>query len=254
MTRVMVSGQAEAHQPLVDAVTTCATAPGICMHAVVWASATTADASWYTSQDHGTVSDPKASILAASHAVAGYVPYPDRDTLVASLDPTDPDAVARRAAQLIPMQSALPSTHAIQTARAALDDAQRGELPTTDSEFIDLAYALDHPCGRDAAIVITAERPERASELWLVLTRALPAPLRANLAALLGAAAYLAGNGALASIALDTALQADPVHILAGLLRQALRVGISPDQLRDVIRAFAAEVPTDHAGGDPRPV
>jgi Domain of unknown function (DUF4192) len=145
-------------------------------------------------------------------------------------------------------------THAIQTARAALDGAQRGELPTTDSEFIDLAYALDHPCGRDATIVITAKRPERASELWLALTRALPTPLRANPAALLGAAAYLAGNGALASIALDTALQADPVHILIGLLRQALRVGISPDQLRDVIRAFAAEVPTDHAGGDPRPV
>ena len=124
------------------------------------------------------------------------------------------------------------SDRAIRIADAALDGLERGELSATDGEIIDLGCALAHSCGRDAALVLTAEHPDRAGQLWLALTRALPAPVRANPAALLGAAAYFAGDGALAGIALDTALLADPVHTLAGLLRQALHAGTPPTPRR----------------------
>lgn len=172
--------------------------------------------------------DPKASTLAASLAVAGHITYLDRAALVAVVEPADPDAVARRAARLRPTPPPLPPDRAIRIAQAPLDRAERTEVAASDGEIIDLAYALAHPCGRDAALVLTAEHPNRASELWLALTRALPAPLRANPAALLGVAAHLTGNGAMAGIALDAALLADPAYTLAELLRQALHTGLTP--------------------------
>lgn len=225
--QIMVPGQAEFHQPLVDAVTLRA------------GGSRDQRARGGMGQRHHRRrllvhprgprpgARPKGQHPRDQSRRRSHITYPDRAALIALLEPTDPDAVARRAARLRPTPP-LPPARAIRIAQAALDRVERTELPTSDGEIIDLAYALAHPCGRDAALVLTAEHPNRASELWLALTRALPAPLRANPAALLGAAAHLTGNGALAGIALDAALLADPAHTLAGLLRQALHAGLTP--------------------------
>ena len=79
-----------------------------------------------------------------------------------------------------------------------------------------------------------------AERLWLALVRATPAPERAEPAALLALTAYLRGDGALAGVALDAALNACPHHSLSGLLRAALDGGLPPELLRGVAEDAAA--------------
>jgi hypothetical protein len=62
---------------------------------------------------------------------------------------------------------------------------------------------------------------------------ALP-PFDAQLLTTLGWAAYSNGNGTLAAMALDRALDADPEHALAQLLWTALNAGIEPPILREL--------------------
>ncbi|MEU7524675.1 DUF4192 family protein [Saccharothrix sp. NPDC042600] len=49
--------------------------------------------------------------------------------------------------------------------------------------------------------------------------------------------AYIRGDGALAMIALDRALDARPDHTLAGLLLRAVNRGIPPTELADIVDA-----------------
>jgi hypothetical protein len=58
--------------------------------------------------------------------------------------------------------------------------------------------------------------------------------------ALLALTAYLRGDGALAGVALDAALNACPHHSLSGLLRAALDGGLPPELLRGVAEDAAA--------------
>ena len=53
-------------------------------------------------------------------------------------------------------------------------------------------------------------------------------------------AAYCAGEGALAGVALEQALETDPQHSLARLLLTGLYGGIRPEQMRQVSSAAAA--------------
>ena len=57
-------------------------------------------------------------------------------------------------------------------------------------------------------------------DLWRDVVRRAPADLRAAPAALLGFAAWLSGDGALAWCAVECALEAEPDYSLAGLLTQ----------------------------------
>jgi alkylhydroperoxidase/carboxymuconolactone decarboxylase family protein YurZ len=78
-----------------------------------------------------------------------------------------------------------------------------------------------------------------------VLTRATPRPEATHPAALLAISAALRGAGALANIAVDTALTADPTNGTARQLRAALTYGLSPDQLRQVLAETVTEAITD---------
>ncbi|MGH3433043.1 MAG: DUF4192 family protein, partial [Thermocrispum sp.] len=89
---------------------------------------------------------------------------------------------------------------------------------------------------RDSCLA-TAATPDSplskaASRLWQALARALPVPERAEAACLAGFAAYQGGDGAMARIALDVALDANPSHVLSGLLDRALSHGFHPRELR----------------------
>ena len=72
------------------------------------------------------------------------------------------------------------------------------------------------------------ENAEAHVDLWRDVVRRSPEDLLAPPAALLGFAAWLAGNGALAWCAVDRAHRAEPGYGLAGLLSQALAGGVPP--------------------------
>jgi hypothetical protein len=80
--------------------------------------------------------------------------------------------------------------------------------------------------GRDAAA---------AEALWTECTRRAPSPLDAFPAALVAVCAWLRGDGAMANIALDRALDSEPGNPLGGLLRDALAACLAPRQLRALL-------------------
>src|SRR5699024_11047389 len=121
------------------------------------------------------------------------------------------------------------------TVGRALVRLRAGSLQLSDPEIVRIAVALSDVRVRDACLALASPPGSSAAltaeNLWIALTRATPCPERAEPAALLGYSAYLRGDGALADIALRTALRASPEHVLAGLLERALRKGVTPDRL-----------------------
>ena len=69
-------------------------------------------------------------------------------------------------------------------------------------------------------------------QLWSDLTRRADPALAAAPATLLAFNAYLAGDGALADVALQRALHTEPDYRMAQLLGRARRGGIHPNKLR----------------------
>lgn len=99
-------------------------------------------------------------------------------------------------------------------------------------ELAELGIALQDTRIRDTMLALAVgEVADAAERMWLLLTRALPAPERADAAVLLGFHAYLRGEGALARVALDVALDADPEHRLAALISASVDRGLHPGEL-----------------------
>lgn len=68
--------------------------------------------------------------------------------------------------------------------------------------------------------------------LWTDMARNLPSELVAAPAALLAFTAWQAGDGALASVAIERALKADPEYSMALLIADALHAGLPPSAAR----------------------
>ncbi|RSM40029.1 DUF4192 domain-containing protein [Amycolatopsis balhimycina DSM 5908] len=218
------------------------------LHAI-WAADIAAGAPWacYADADcGGELPDPRATVAAAVATEGGAVYFASRDELAALLAPRSPEALARRADLLVrqpdlPWPEATCFAEAASEIRAAFDRQRRDEGPPTDEEAVLLANALTLPEIRDECLgmaVPPCTPVARAAErLWLTLVRELPAPERAEAAALLGYTAYLRGDGTFAGMALENALDANPDDVLAGLLRTVLRLGFPPERLRGLATA-----------------
>lgn len=209
----------------------------------------------------GELPDPELSELAAATTVEGLVTFASREELVALLSPDDAATMTRREERLGAAQDAADLDRAMAGDEAvrrdlrlvldAIGRAHRGRLQLTDDDVVRLAIALSDHRVRDACLS-TALGPQAAAaeQLWLALTRAMPEPERAEAAALLAYAAYVRGDGTLAGIAVDRAMEAYPPHTLGSLLRQALDSGMEPDVLRRIGRDAAIDAGLDPGAAD----
>jgi len=216
-----------------------------------WTAETTHGARWRCYDDPlcaGTVADPAASPLAAATVAAGAVTFGSREELAGLLAADDPATLRLRAALLDAADAEHPmSAQVVNQRRATLRALHRaaaaGDPELSDSLIAEVASALCDHRVRDACLPwCTGSGAAAAERLWLALVRATPAPERAEPAALLALTAYLRGDGALASVALEAALEACPHHSLSGLLRAALDGGLPPELLREVARDAAASL------------
>ncbi|MEV4845805.1 DUF4192 domain-containing protein [Micromonospora matsumotoense] len=194
----------------------------------------------------GTPYDPDVSQVAAAAVYAGQVALPDRAALTAQVAPAEGiDRVALRRAgdraerRLLQQLEAAPATDEFgeRTIRksgvAAVRQAQRrhrrGER-LTDDEVAWLTLLLTHLPVRDHAWERTDGREEDITFWSEVLRRTeeelVPAP-----SCLLAFAAWRAGQGALAAVALERALTTRPDYTLALLLDDLLRRGVPPSDL-----------------------
>lgn len=109
-------------------------------------------------------------------------------------------------------------------------DHHRGRLVLTDEQAATLLILLRNPDVRDHALLHTNPGD---LDLWADLTRRAPHTLTAPVATVLAYTAWLAGNGALANIALDRATHANPSYPMADLLRRAIQAGAPPALVAD---------------------
>ncbi|MFF5177131.1 DUF4192 domain-containing protein [Micromonospora sp. NPDC000316] len=190
--------------------------------------------------------DPAANQVTASAVFAGQVALPDRAALVAQVSPVDgPARDALRAAtvraeqRLVDLIEHAPASdllggRAVRSAGvAAVREAQRrqrrGER-LDDDEVAWLCLLLTHLPVRDHAWERTDGR-DRDIALWTDVLRRAEPELTAAPGALLAFAAWRAGQGALAAVALERTLGLNPDYSLALLLDDLLRRGVPPSEL-----------------------
>ncbi|OLL71295.1 hypothetical protein Ae168Ps1_5798c [Pseudonocardia sp. Ae168_Ps1] len=210
---------------------------GIGPTAVLWASGTRAEDRWscyplpgQACGCSGTVPDPTATPVAVAAAVqGGRAVLPDRAAVRAQLDGDATDSARRARLGSAPVLVGRPGRPDPWLLDGCLDDAAEGRLVVDDRLALGVAAALADPDFRDEALrrCLGAQAPH-AEQLWAALTRALPAPERADAAALLATCALLRGDGALATLAVERALEDRPAHILATVVDTSLRGAVTP--------------------------
>lgn len=190
----------------------------------------------------GTPFDPVSSPVAAQFAYCGQEALPSRAALVARLAPVEGparvsmrQATARAQARLDQLATAEPERAAVDRLQCAAGaEAVTGALARhsagdrlTDDEVAWLAVLLGCVAVRDLAWQRIDESRLHIGVWTDVVQRAEP-HLAAPPASLLAFAAWRLGEGALAVVALERALRADPGYPLALLLDKVLRQGIAP--------------------------
>lgn len=202
---------------------------------------------WQAGSPDGSrgVHDPASNRVAAEATVRGMVARRSRKELAALLDgppPSDTEAlveVARRVGSELAQEPV--SQWPMLMGGALRRLAATAEL--TDDDAARLATLAADPNARDVALLTMSRRHgERSVELWRrVVNRTLPVH-QGHPLALLGMAAWLAGEGALVSICLERAYELAPPTGLLGILDQMLNGVIPPthwDQLRPELIAAA---------------
>jgi hypothetical protein len=195
----------------------------------------------------GVAYDLSSHPITAQSVLEGKVTFASREQLADSLVGTDLDAIEAvedsadeamrrfRGAARHPLGMARPEaarTHLViegswvrERVRSYLQTAE----PLDDEDVGRLVVAMVVIDVRDVAWAeITRANARSHVELWRDVVRRTPLDLLAAPAALLGFAAWLAGDGALAWCAIERCQEAEPDYSMAALVAQALAAAIHP--------------------------
>jgi Domain of unknown function (DUF4192) len=189
---------------------------------------------------------PADSVIAAEATYQGAVALPDRAALVAQVAPvagTERDAMAaattaarQRLAGLVDGERQDAARRLVcRAGRTAVREAERryrSGRRLRDDELAWLGVLLMHVAVRDYAWERTGEEAWRVTFWTDVVRRVDPAYMPAP-ACLLSFAAWGIGHGALARVAVDRALEQDPLYPMATLLAELLTLGVHPRTVLD---------------------
>ena len=207
---------------------------------------TVAGVAWssYGSTRTGWLPDPRSSPVATEHVLRGRVIRGSRSEVDAILVPDGPertgqvglalDAELVRVGQRRAAGAASCSRELLERVLAAVARAADGPGELLEvAEVAALGAALTDLQVRDACFALAGgDHADAAERLWTVLVRALPVPELAEPAVLLAHSAYAWGEGPVAGVALQVALDADPAHRMAGLLASSLGAGLPPHSVQ----------------------
>jgi hypothetical protein len=179
----------------------------------------------------GVPYDVSAHVFAAESVLRGRVTHASRADLEATVAP-DPAAVVLVAAAAGGTDTPRPEPAWLRTTVAG--HVAAGSVPD-HAEAARLLAGLCDVEVRDAALaMLRRDTAEAHARLWSDLVRRAPERFVAPAAAVLGFAAWMAGNGALAWCAVDRCLAADPDHRLARHLAEALTHAVPPSMWEEV--------------------
>jgi hypothetical protein len=248
---LIVYGTVEQAAPSVRAATTALTAAPI---PVVKTLRVDAGRYWSNGDDSalGTPFDPTTSVAAATATAAGMVALPDRAAVAARLAPITGaarermiqatgaaaqgvidlvDEVAAGAGDVWDVSPATSVGQALlDSARTHLDQTwrrYRSGTPVDDEQAAVVTVLLDLRSVR----ALAARRTTGAQwqiDMWVDLVRRAEPDFVAGPAILLTLSALQRGDGTLAAIAIDRALNAAPTDRMAQLLAQVVAAGIDP--------------------------
>lgn len=176
---------------------------------------------WFPSRGPGVPYDVRGHPFRAQAVLSGQVVTRSREELAARLLPT---------AGLAAVETALaevPPYDATEVAACAWRALEAGRF--ADPDLAGVLQGIRDAGVRDAAwsSMTRAEAP-RHVVLWTDAVQRSPASLVGGPAAVLGLAAWLAGNGALAWCAVDRCVEADPDNSLARLVGDLLSRAVPP--------------------------
>ncbi|MHA7663652.1 DUF4192 domain-containing protein [Mycolicibacterium sp. HS_4_1] len=200
---------------------------------------------WYCADgcgNAGVVEDPESSPVTMAAVLDGRRLYARRADLVDVVAVTDPQraealrsAIEKHAAPVdYPGRTDSEVRADVEHAVACASGAPDGS-PLTDDDAVRLACAVADSRVRDTLYALAVgENAASAESVWATLTRMLPAPWRVEALVLLAFSAYARGDGPLAGVALQAALDVDSGHRMAGMLDMALQSGMRPDRIREL--------------------
>lgn len=191
----------------------------------------------------GVAYDLGAHPFLASAVMHGIVIEDDRESLAAGVTP---DPAAQQAVGAAFDRAGLdaappPATgserrHWGEWLRQVVEGHVATATTATDEEVARIGWAAQDLRVRDAAWALLRRADAREhAEFWRDVTRRTPDHLAAAPAALLGWAAWRAGHGALAWIAIDRCRTVAPGYALAGILAGLLDRAVPPDSLDPAI-------------------
>jgi hypothetical protein len=191
--------------------------------------------------------DPTRRALTEATALAGHRILRNRDELRASVAPPAGLAAigAKRAVQAAAAQLAAELVEADdragllrRSASLALEAARlehRGDHRVSAATAARLALCVSDRWARDPLVAhVLAADPRMWVPVLIDAVCRVPADVSADLCTLLAAAAYRSGDGALALVALDRCLAAEPRHRFGGMLMHMLQNGLHPSTLQDL--------------------
>jgi hypothetical protein len=187
----------------------------------------------------GVPYDVRSHELTTRGVVDGRVTFATREELVDSLAPRDPERVEEVLAAYAQLPVLDDSRTTLVQEGGWLRDAIRchaaqGNVPEAPA-IARILRAVGHRDLRDLAWCdVTCDDAERHAELWRAVVQHSPEALVAAPAGLLAFTAWLSGNGALSWCAVDRSLCADPDHVLARLVGQALETAMPPTAWRPI--------------------
>jgi hypothetical protein len=206
-----------------------------------WWSYTCAEPSCCPPEGTEVVGPPAA--LAAAAAYDGRAVLRDRAALVASLAP--PTLLAARAAGQRLDAAMVAELRAVERsgvavvrrgAVAAVRAARAEALRTPPADPAALVAGLQDLQVRDEVATLALDETDALLSLLLALARVSVAPYDAPVCALIALVAWVRGDGALANVALDRALEGDPAYGMALLLRTGLDGQLPPAAVREWLR------------------
>jgi hypothetical protein len=205
------------------------------------------------SPEAGTPLPGGVSELEVASVAAGAVVAADREELRDRIAPIGGQSWARTSAAVVRIAGRRATLRA-ERGRAAVDGEARGHLVEavaacaaggerlTDDLVAHVLWGLYDVEVRNFAIELTLGSDSHAAEaVWVECTRRAPSPLDTPPATLVAIAAWLRGDGAMANVALEQALDSDPDYALARMLRSLLAACVPPAQLRSMLRVVLAE-------------
>lgn len=192
------------------------------------------------------------SLIAVERALNGRAVFASREELAQSLAPVLPPlGRAVRVASLAEAaeRSLLASTHdrvgwridMLARHRAAMTDLADPRHQLSEIEASDLVVSLGDVPLRDCVLVEALENAAALQRLLEMLCRHALPPFDAPVCALLAWLCHARGDGTLAGIAAERALDDDPLYSAAHLVLDALESAVAPEVMRGSIEACRDE-------------